>query len=66
MKLRYDADVDAAYITLSDAPIVDSEEVRPGLVLDYDAEDRIVGIEILHIHKQRPDIDLRRLELETA
>lgn len=66
MKLRYDADVDAAYITLSDAPIVDSEEVRPGLVLDYDAEDRIVGIEILHVQKQRPDIDLRRLELETA
>ncbi len=47
MKARYDPDVDILYIRLSDAPIVDSESVEPNLVLDRDAEDNVVGIEVL-------------------
>jgi uncharacterized protein YuzE len=66
MKLEYDSAVDAAYIKLSNADVIDSEEVRPGVVVDFDSQDRIVGIEILHVRKTRPDIDLGRLELETA
>jgi uncharacterized protein YuzE len=64
MKLEYDSQVDAAYIRLSKAEVSDSEEVRPGVVVDYDAQDRVVGIEILHVRKERPDIDLDHLELE--
>lgn len=66
MKLQYDSIADAAYVRLSNADIVDSEEVRPGVVVDYDDQDRVVGIEILHVRKTRPDIDSGRLELETA
>ncbi len=66
MKLQYDSEVDAAYVTLSDAKVTDSEEIRPGVVVDYDAHDRVVGIEILHVRKERPDINLDSLELESA
>jgi uncharacterized protein YuzE len=66
MKLEYDPEVDAAYLTLSSAPVADSEEVKPGIVLDYDANQRIVGIEILNLRRQLPDADLKRLQLEVA
>lgn len=66
MKVEYDPEVDVAYVRLSDSEVVDSEEIKPGIVLDYDAQDRVVGIEILHVRKQRPDINLNRLELETV
>lgn len=47
MKSAYDSTVDALYIALSTATVVESEEVRPGIIVDVDAEGRIVGVEIL-------------------
>lgn len=47
MKSRYDAETDALYVRFADTPVVESEEVRPGLVLDFDASGRIVAVEIL-------------------
>jgi len=47
MKSRYDSEADALTVSFSDAPVVESEEVRPGIIFDYDAEGRVVGIEIL-------------------
>ncbi|MDR7037733.1 YD repeat-containing protein [Methylobacterium sp. BE186] len=47
MKTRYDPEADALYLRLADDRIVESEEVRAGIVLDYDAQGRLVGIEIL-------------------
>jgi uncharacterized protein YuzE len=66
MKLEYDSQADAAYVRLSDSEVVDSEEVRSGIVLDFDAQDRVVGIEILHVRKQRPDINTNDLALESV
>jgi len=37
MKTRYDPEVDALYVRFAEAKIVESEEVRPGVVLDFDA-----------------------------
>ena len=47
MKTRYDPEVDALYVRFADATIVESEEVRPGIVFDLDADGRIVAVEIL-------------------
>jgi uncharacterized protein YuzE len=47
MILRYDPKTDAARIVLADARIDESEEISPGIVLDFDFDGRIVGIEIL-------------------
>lgn len=66
MKLEYDPQVDAAYITLVDGKVAESEELRPGIVVDFDAENRVVGIEILNVRKQFPDADLQRLELHVS
>ncbi|MCH7976204.1 MAG: DUF2283 domain-containing protein [Bacteroidetes bacterium] len=47
MKLSIDPDIDAAYLRLTDKPVAESEEVAPGIVLDFDAEGNVIGIEIL-------------------
>ncbi len=54
MKLTYDREADALYVRLSAAPTVESEEVRPGVVFDFDADGHIVAIEILDAAKQVP------------
>ena len=45
MKLNYHADTDSLYIELSERPSVDSREISEGVVVDYDAEGRVVGID---------------------
>jgi uncharacterized protein YuzE len=52
MKIDYDQAANAAYIRRFEGKVIDSEELAPGIVYDYDETDRIVGIEILGV-KQR-------------
>jgi len=47
MKITYDAEVDVLRIILSDTAIEESDEDKPGLILDYDADGNIVGLEVL-------------------
>lgn len=47
MKTLYDPDADALYVRFAAAKVVESEEVSPGVVIDFDAEGRIVGVEVL-------------------
>lgn len=47
MRLHYDEKTDALYFRLDDSQIVQSEEVEPGVVLDFNAENQVVGIELL-------------------
>ena len=47
MKTIYDSQSDALYVRFAEAPIVESEEVADGVVLDFDSEGRIVAIELL-------------------
>lgn len=52
MKLELDKEADALYLRLDDSRIVESEEVRPGVVLDFNENDQVVGIEILNLGKR--------------
>ena len=45
--VKYDAAANAAYIRFSPEPVQESEEVSDGIVLDYDADGRIVGMEVM-------------------
>ena len=47
MKVTYDAEVDILRIIFSSAPIEESDEEKPGIVIDYDQDGNIVGLEIL-------------------
>jgi len=66
MKVRTDEAADALYIRLEDVAIVDSEEVSPGVILDFDEGGRVVAIEILNVHQRLPGADLKRVEFEVA
>jgi len=52
MKVTYDPEVDALTIVLSDVAVEESDEARPGVILDYDANGNIVGLEILSASKR--------------
>ena len=58
MHVRVDHAADAIYLNLTDRPIKESEEVADGIVVDYDAEGRIVGVEILDASKRTNDPDV--------
>ena len=48
MKIRYDAEVDVVYMRLSEAQIQESEESESGVILDFDADGQVVGLEFLN------------------
>jgi uncharacterized protein YuzE len=55
MRVRVDHAADAVYLDLTDRPIRDSAEIADGIVVDYDDEGHIVGIEILDASKRTED-----------
>jgi uncharacterized protein YuzE len=62
VRSRYDAEADALYVRFAEAPVVESEEVRPGLILDFDVDGRIVAVEILDASEHLSNgADLRHL-----
>ena len=52
MKVTYDHEVDVLRIVLSNSKIEESDEEKPGVILDYDKEGNIVGLEILDASKR--------------
>ena len=67
MRVHFDEQADALYMRLDDTVrIVDSEEVRPGVVLDFDEHDRVVGIEILGVKGRLPLASLKSMRFEVA
>lgn len=52
MKVVYDQEVDVMRILFSDASIEESDEEKPGIILDYDKEGNLVGVEILNASKR--------------
>jgi len=61
VRLRYYPETDSLYIDLADRPSADSLEVAPGVVLDFDAESALVGIDIDRASRV---VDLTRLEVK--
>ena len=66
MKLRVDKEAGALYLRLDDSHIVESEEVSPGVVLDYNASNEVVGVELLHLSKRSSKLNLSALQFETV
>jgi uncharacterized protein YuzE len=52
MKVTYDPEVDVLSILLSDAPVEESDEDKPGVILDYDGSGNVVALEILDASKR--------------
>jgi uncharacterized protein YuzE len=52
MKVKYDKEVDVLYIILSDNKVKESDEGKPGIIIDYDKDGSIVGIEVMDASKR--------------
>ena len=66
MKMHFDEKADALYLRLDESKIVESEEVKPGIVLDFNASKQVVGIEILRVKNRVPLANLKQMLFEIA
>lgn len=66
MRLKISKEDDALYFRLDESSIVESEEVQPGVVLDFNAEGKVVGIEIMNLSQRMKPEQLGILHYESA
>ena len=66
MKMYCDEKTDAIYLRLDDSQIVESDEIQPGIVLDFNDKKQVVGVEILRVRERVPSADLKHLEFRVA
>jgi len=66
MRVYLDEKADALYIRFDESQIVESEEIKPGIILDYNDKNQVVGIEILKIKNRIPVSALKKMEFEIA
>ena len=66
MRLQVDKEADALHLRLDDSAIVESVEVVPGVVLDFNEAQEVVGIEMLRLSMRSADLDLTALQFESV
>ncbi len=66
MRVHFDEKADAVYIRLDESKIVESQEVQPGIVLDFNEQNQVVGIEILRVKDRVPHANLKQMQFEVA
>ena len=64
MRLKVDKESDALYFRLNENAIVDSEEVRPGIMFDFDKDGQVIGVEFLGIRERTSARELASLNFE--
>ena len=64
MKVHFDEQADALYLRLDESKIIESEEVQPGIILDFNEQNQVVGIEILRVKNRVPLANLKQIEFE--
>lgn len=66
MRIKVDKENDALYFRLDETKIVESEEVRPGVILDYNDKDQVIGVEFLGISGRATGEELSNLQFQTV
>ena len=66
VRIRYDATVDALYLELDDSAVAESEELKPGIVVDFNEKNEVVGIEVLDLKRRLSRDDLEQLKVLVA
>jgi uncharacterized protein YuzE len=64
MTLNVDEKGDALYLRLDESKVIESEEVSPGVILDFNADNQVVVVEILNLSKRSPKLNLRELQFQ--
>lgn len=65
MKIFYDKETDAIYVRLSNDKIVESEEIKKDVIVDYNEKDEVVSVELLHVKTKSNEIEIPTI-LKTA
>ncbi len=66
MRLQIDKAADALYLRLDESKILESAEVSPGVILDFNEKNEVVGIEMLHLSQRSPGFVPTALEFVTV
>ena len=66
MNIIYHAETDMLYIELADRVSTESEEVAPGIVLDYDQDNQVIGIELDHANQRTSLSEIKLTTFPTA
>jgi len=66
MKIKFDKNSDTLYFRLDESRVVESEEVRPGVILDYDKDENVVGVEFLRVSARATPEELSSLQFQSA
>ena len=66
MRIILDKESDALYFRLDENRIVDSEEIKPGVIIDYDENDRVIGVEFMNISTRASKEQLSSIQLQLA
>ncbi|MCK6623309.1 MAG: DUF2283 domain-containing protein [Calditrichaceae bacterium] len=66
MKVLFDEKADAIYIRFDESKIIESEEIKHGIIFDFDGKEHVVGIEILKVTARVPLNNLKKLQFEVV
>lgn len=66
MRVKVDKESDTLYFRLDEERIVESEEIRPGVILDYDKNDHVIGVEFLNVSTRAPQAQLSSIQFQTV
>lgn len=64
MKVKLDKNSDTLYFRLDSKQIVESEEIKPGVILDFDENDNVIGIEFLGVSKRATQSSLSEVQFQ--
>jgi uncharacterized protein YuzE len=66
MRVHFDEKADAIYLRFDESEIVESEEVHPGIILDFNERNEVVGVEVLRVKNRIPLANLKQMQFEVA
>jgi uncharacterized protein YuzE len=66
MRIKVDKETDTLYFRLDESRIMESEEIQPGVILDYDENNRVIGIELLNISSRTSQEELNSIHFQAA
>lgn len=64
MRIRVDKENDTLYFKLDENKIIESEEIQPGVILDYDDNDNVIGVEFLNISSRVSSVELASMQFQ--
>jgi len=66
MRIKVDKETDTLYFRLDEQRIVESEEIQPGVIFDYDKDNRVVGVEFLDVSRRASSEELSSIQFQTS